>query len=343
MRRARTPLVEQHILEREFESLLDDTLDDLYANPDPRAAIIAAYARMEQLFAARGFARDPAETSMEFLGRCVGELRASGAALGRLTGLFQRAKFSPHEVGRPMRDEAIEALTQVRDELRAHRLEDELRRAEAEQQRARHAEAQATAERDRDFSEDPFEAAAEKMRGDVYTRRALMKRVRSSSCFVVVVAVLLVAGVSFLLPGRRHIALDVFVLFLGALGLARRCARRTARAPTSTSRRSSTSSPTRSTCCPQRPAELERLEREVYLSLGSSFYLHHRLRPLLREIASNRLLVRHGVDLERRPDEAAKLLGAAGLGVAPAGPPRAARPLGAGAAARGAVRRRRRA
>ncbi|MFL5937016.1 MAG: DUF4129 domain-containing protein [Gaiellaceae bacterium] len=169
MRRARTPLVEQHLLEREFESLLDDTLDDLYANPDARAAIIAAYARMEQLFAARGFARDPAETSMEFLSRCVGELRASGAALGRLTGLFQRAKFSPHEVGRPMRDEAIEALTEVRDELRALRLEDELRRAESAQQRARHAEAQTTAERDRDFSEDPFKAAAEKMRGDVYT------------------------------------------------------------------------------------------------------------------------------------------------------------------------------
>jgi hypothetical protein len=168
MRRARTPLVEQHLLEREFESLLDDTLDDLYANPDARAAIIAAYARMEKLFAARGFARDPAETSMEYLSRCVGELRASGAALGRLTGLFQRAKFSPHEVVQPMRDEAIEALTQVRDELRALREEEELRRAEAERLRARN-EARSPAERERDFTEDPFKAAAEKMRGDVYT------------------------------------------------------------------------------------------------------------------------------------------------------------------------------
>jgi hypothetical protein len=60
---------------------------------------------------------------------------------------------------------------------------------------------------------------------------------------------------------------------------------------------------------PQRPAELERLEREVHLSLGNSFYLHHRLRPLFREIASNRLLVRHGVDLDGRPDDAAKLVG----------------------------------
>ena len=56
---------------------------------------------------------------------------------------------------------------------------------------------------------------------------------------------------------------------------------------------------------PQRPAELERLEREVHLSLGNAFYLHHRLRPIFREVASNRLLVRHGVDstAPRRGDE----------------------------------------
>jgi hypothetical protein len=169
VRRSRNELVPQYLLERELESLLDDTLDDLYATKDPRAAIIAAYARMEQLFAARGFARDPAETSMEFLARCVGELRASGAALGRLTGLFQRAKFSTHEVDSAMRDEAIEALTQVRDELRAHRQEDELRRAEAARIASERAALQSDSEKDRQFGEDPFQAAAERMRGDVYT------------------------------------------------------------------------------------------------------------------------------------------------------------------------------
>ena len=169
VRRSRNELVPQYLLEREFESLLDDTLDDLYATKDPRAAIIAAYARMEKLFAARGFARDPAETSMEYLGRCVGELRASGAALGRLTGLFQRAKFSTHEVNDKMRDEAIEALTQVRDELRAHRQEDELRRAEAARLAEERAALQSETEKGREFGEDPFQAAAERMRGNIYT------------------------------------------------------------------------------------------------------------------------------------------------------------------------------
>ena len=67
---------------------------------------------------------------LEYLARALGELRASGAALGRLTGLFQWAKFSSHDVNEDMRTEAIEALTQVRDELRAKREEDKLRRAQ---------------------------------------------------------------------------------------------------------------------------------------------------------------------------------------------------------------------
>jgi hypothetical protein len=60
---------------------------------------------------------------------------------------------------------------------------------------------------------------------------------------------------------------------------------------------------------PERPRELERLEREVYLSLGSGFYLHHRMRPVLREIAAHRLLTKHGVDLDHKPGAAEALLG----------------------------------
>jgi hypothetical protein len=168
MRRSRAHLAELHTLEQQFEALLDETVDDLYTNPDLRGAIVAAYARMEKLFAARGIARDPSETPMEFLARAVGDLRASGAALGRLTGLFQWAKFSTHEVDRPMRDEAIQALTEVRDELRANREEEQLRRAQADRMAEQMAAKRATGEPEA-YGEDPFAAAAEKMRGNVYT------------------------------------------------------------------------------------------------------------------------------------------------------------------------------
>jgi hypothetical protein len=121
--RSRRGLVEGFLLEQQFEELVEDTLADLYAETNPRRAIIAAYARVERLFAAYGFPRDPSEAPLEYLDRVLPALRASGSALRRLTALFEWAKFSAHDVDRPMRDQAIEALVAVRDELRANRLE----------------------------------------------------------------------------------------------------------------------------------------------------------------------------------------------------------------------------
>ena len=59
----------------------------------------------------------------------------------------------------------------------------------------------------------------------------------------------------------------------------------------------------------KRPAELARLEREVTLARGSAFYLHVRLCPVLREIASERLRERRGVDLALHPEAARAALG----------------------------------
>jgi len=126
---------------------------------------------------------------------------------------------------------------------------------------------------------------------------------------LVALALVALAFVSFIFPGRRHIALDVFVLFVGALGLfaAVRVTRGASPDVHVASLTDELDDPL--DVLPQRPAELERLEREVYLSVGSSFYLHHRLRPILREVAANRLLLRHGCDLDKRPEEAHALLG----------------------------------
>jgi hypothetical protein len=131
IRRSRLGLVEAHRLEQEFEQLVEDTLADLYGEKDPRRAIIAAYARVERIFATYGFPRDPSEAPVEYLDRVLVELRASGAALRRLTGLFEWAKFSAHDVDPAMRDEAIGALVEVRNELQANRREDELRKPKA--------------------------------------------------------------------------------------------------------------------------------------------------------------------------------------------------------------------
>ena len=127
--------------------LLDDTLEDLEREPDPRRAVIAAWARMERGLAAAGLPRHPAEAPFEYAARVLesalapthrgtppealsdspgrplgvprtppaGPLRP--ASVHRLTGLFERAKFSRHPVGQADRDQAIAALRTVRREL----------------------------------------------------------------------------------------------------------------------------------------------------------------------------------------------------------------------------------
>ena len=110
---------------------VDESLDDLRAEPDPRRAVIAAYARLEAVLAAHGLPRKPAEAPMEYLGRMLAELSVSDRAARALTDLFERAKFSQHVVGAEMKDEAIDALETVRDDLIAAKALDEKERAAA--------------------------------------------------------------------------------------------------------------------------------------------------------------------------------------------------------------------
>jgi hypothetical protein len=102
---------------------LDESLDDLRSDPDLRRAIIAAYARMETALAAAGIPRDPAEAPLEYVERALLSLDTSAGAVRKLTDLFEWARFSHHEPEPSMRDDAVDALVAVRDELRASELE----------------------------------------------------------------------------------------------------------------------------------------------------------------------------------------------------------------------------
>lgn len=57
------------------------------------------------------------------------------------------------------------------------------------------------------------------------------------------------------------------------------------------------------------PESLHQLERQLTYARTSSFDLHYRLRPLLREIAGQRLAARRNVSLDGQPERAATLLG----------------------------------
>jgi hypothetical protein len=118
-RRARHGRRSETVLAAELAVVLDETLDDLRAEADPRRAIIAAYARLERVLAANGVPRGVSETPAEYVPRVLHDLELDSGAVERLTVLFTRAKFSQHEVHTAMKEEAIGALGQVRDELRA--------------------------------------------------------------------------------------------------------------------------------------------------------------------------------------------------------------------------------
>jgi Domain of unknown function (DUF4129) len=100
-------------------AILDDTLQDLYDERDPRRAVVAAYARMERALAAHGLPRHRSEAPAEYLERTLEELSASASSASRLTRLFEWARFSDHPVELGMKTEAIQALEAVRDELTA--------------------------------------------------------------------------------------------------------------------------------------------------------------------------------------------------------------------------------
>ncbi len=102
--------------------VLEETLDDLRAETDTRRAVIAAYARMERALGAYGLPRGPAEAPDEYLQRIFSDIEVSRRATSRLTALFAWAKFSSHDVAPEMKQEAIEALEAVLEELRAAEL-----------------------------------------------------------------------------------------------------------------------------------------------------------------------------------------------------------------------------
>jgi NADH:ubiquinone oxidoreductase subunit 6 (subunit J) len=117
LRTRRRPMRERTAREQ-IAIALDEAVDDLRAELDPRRAVVAAYARMERTMALYGAPREPWEAPNEYLARTLGELGV-GPSAGELTGLFEQARFSEHAITETEREAAIDALLAVRDDLRA--------------------------------------------------------------------------------------------------------------------------------------------------------------------------------------------------------------------------------
>jgi hypothetical protein len=109
-------------------------------------------------------------------------------------------------------------------------------------------------------------------------------------------------------PGQRSTLAGAYELVIGALAVAAIVAGMRALEPARWERSAFDRPPEK----PPRPepiAELQRTDRALVLGAANAFDLHHRLRPLLRDLAAERLYAHHGVELDRDQERARELLG----------------------------------
>ena len=78
--------------------MLDAALEPLREPADPRAAVIEAYTRMEDVLASRELGRRTPEAPREYLARVLREQGMPERSLTSLTALFEEARFSSHPI-----------------------------------------------------------------------------------------------------------------------------------------------------------------------------------------------------------------------------------------------------
>jgi uncharacterized protein DUF4129 len=104
-------------LARQLEEAVDEVLLQIERG-ETNEAIIACWMRLEDVAAAAGTERRPAETSAELTARVLEEHQVSAGTLAHLSELYREARFSAHALPDASRDEARAALEQIRTELR---------------------------------------------------------------------------------------------------------------------------------------------------------------------------------------------------------------------------------
>ena len=100
------------------EEGLAEVLRAMLADPDPRTAVIGAYARLLAALDEAGFPRRAEEAPHEHLWRSLGPLGVRRPPVHRLAELFVRARFTPHPITDEHRQAAIGALADAVADLR---------------------------------------------------------------------------------------------------------------------------------------------------------------------------------------------------------------------------------
>ena len=102
---------------RPLTEAVDESLEDLAADPDARTAIIKCYRRFERVAARARVPRAPWQTADEFMRAILDRLALPPHAVDRLTRLFELARFSLHPLAASERDLARACLEEIREAL----------------------------------------------------------------------------------------------------------------------------------------------------------------------------------------------------------------------------------
>jgi len=124
-----------------------------------------------------------------------------------------------------------------------------------------------------------------------------MRRTLYNSLFLAGLATVTLLVLRSVFPSEATLELDIYVLLVGALAILTAMVAAQRAIPVS---RSSAIAEAleRGPAEAQRPPDLERTERLVAMGTATAFDLHYRLRPILREVAEQRLADRRGIQLD---------------------------------------------
>jgi hypothetical protein len=96
---------------------VEESLDDLRREPDPRVAIIKCYRHFEKALARSRLPRAPWQTPLEFMREALSRRALPPGAVRSLTELFELSRFSDQPLGRAERDGAWESLLEIQASL----------------------------------------------------------------------------------------------------------------------------------------------------------------------------------------------------------------------------------
>ena len=98
---------------------LGRTIRDLQAGGPYREAVIRCYSELCAILATRGLRRQDSLTAREIEALALRQVGLSQGSVDSLTGLFEEARYSRHEIGPRERDAALSALASIKSELEA--------------------------------------------------------------------------------------------------------------------------------------------------------------------------------------------------------------------------------